>query len=281
MALLLHRGVLGQRAALARLTPLPMRSAVPVAMLASARTLVHPRMSIISRSNAALPLVRFESSKAANAAQSAQQPAASAGSAATASAEPAAVPFSFSNLPAWWRSMHGRLRHMMKNYGYFAVASYLGVYVVTLAGLFGAVKLGLVSGPDVNAYINDWRLKKLITDKHVVLPEWSIEFGTAWVLTKTTEPLRLVATLALLPRLLRRASPSTLRLFRVPAHEIQRLHPTAAKSGSFAAGVSAAPSGGAAAMPSTGGSSQATSSTTNGTKDCNTSGEVCRHSKVW
>ena len=45
-----------------------------------------------------------------------------------------------------------------------------------------------------------------------------VEFGTAWLLTKTTEPLRLVGTIALVPLLRRRAPLPLLRLFgAVPA----------------------------------------------------------------
>ena len=106
---------------------------------------------------------------------------------------------------------------MMTSYGYLTVATYLGVYVVTLAGLFAAVSAGAIAGPDVDTFINAWSVKRaLLGDRELHVPPWATQFATAWVLTKTTEPARLVATLALVPAIVRRAPVGLLRAFRVP-----------------------------------------------------------------
>jgi hypothetical protein len=118
----------------------------------------------------------------------------------------------------WWRANSARLKHMIKSYGYFAVAAYLGVYVVTLAGLYGAVKAGLIRGPEkLDEYVNNWTVKRwLFGDREFHIPPALTQFATAWVLTKTTEPVRLVVTIGILPGLVRRAPAGLLRAFRVP-----------------------------------------------------------------
>jgi hypothetical protein len=140
--------------------------------------------------------------------------AASAGSAAEA--PPSVVPFSFRTIPGWWRANRDRFKYFVRSYGYLTVAAYLGVYVVTLFSIFGLVRAGVIRGPDVNSWLNNWRVKKAITDKPVALSPVATDFGVAWLLTKTTEPLRLVATIALMPVLVRRLPPVLARIFRVP-----------------------------------------------------------------
>ena len=129
---------------------------------------------------------------------------------------PPSVSF-FSSPWGWWRANAARFKLAVTSYSYFAVATYLGIYVVTLAGLFLLVQLGFVKGPDVNAFLNGWFVKRAIYgDQEVKVPPTYLNFATAWVLTKMTEPLRLMATLALLPSLARRAPAGLLRAFRVP-----------------------------------------------------------------
>jgi len=104
--------------------------------------------------------------------------------------------------------------HMFKQYGYLTVATYLGVYVVTLAGLYALVRTGLVEGPDVNTFLNNWFVKKALYADEIKLSDKAVDFGMAWLLTKTTEPVRLVVTLALMPVVVRRSPAWLLRLFR-------------------------------------------------------------------
>lgn len=118
----------------------------------------------------------------------------------------------------WWWANSAQVKILFKRYGYFAVATYLGVYVLTLFGLYGVVKLGLITGPDVNAFINNWSVKKFFTDKDIEIPDGIRDFMTAWVMTKMTEPVRLVATIALVPFLVRRLPQSFLAIFKIPPH---------------------------------------------------------------
>lgn len=133
-----------------------------------------------------------------------------------AGAHPEEVSF-FSSPIGWWRANNAKVKRMMAAYGYVTVATYLGVYVITLGSLFGLVSAGAVKGPDVNAFVNGWFVKKaLLGDREVHIPPAWGDFATAWVLTKTTEPFRLVATIAAVPAVVRRAPTGLLRALRVP-----------------------------------------------------------------
>lgn len=111
---------------------------------------------------------------------------------------------------AFLRARKAQLGDMFSKYGYLTVSTYLGVYVLTLGTLYAAVKAKVVPVPrDVNAWLNHWAVKRaLLGDAYQVhVPPWCVDFATAWVLTKTTEPLRLVTTIALVPTLVRRLPP--------------------------------------------------------------------------
>jgi hypothetical protein len=109
------------------------------------------------------------------------------------------------------------------------------------------VKTGIISGPDdLNGWINNWGPKKLLYSGEVHVPPNAIDFATAWVLTKTTEPVRLVATIALVPYLARHLPPRVLRAMgaRIPDAAAAAAATAAAATASAAA---AAPAGAAAA----------------------------------
>lgn len=131
---------------------------------------------------------------------------------------PPAPPSLLTNPLGWWRANNEVVKKMFKSYGWFAVATYLGVYVTTLTGIFGLVHAGAIAGPvDVGAVVDTWVVKKaLLGDKPLNLPPAVSDFLFAWLLTKTTEPARLVVTIALVPMLVRRAPAPVLRLLRVP-----------------------------------------------------------------
>lgn len=102
---------------------------------------------------------------------------------------------------------------LMVQYGYLTLATYLGVYVMTLASLYALVRLGAIEGPDVNAFINAMHIKKALYAPDIAIPPVMLQFGTAWVLTKMTEPVRLAVTVVAIPIIARRAPPAFLRFF--------------------------------------------------------------------
>ena len=118
----------------------------------------------------------------------------------------------------WWKANNARLKKLFVSYGWFAVATYGGVYVSTLAGLFALVRLGAIGSPvDVGSVLDAWSIKKaLLGDEPLNLNPAVSDFLVAWLLTKTTEPLRLVTTIAIVPFLVRHTNPAILRFLRVP-----------------------------------------------------------------
>jgi hypothetical protein len=136
----------------------------------------------------------------------------SAGSSGTASTGGTSF---FSNPLQWWRENNAHLKAMFKQYGYFAVATYLSVYVTTLLSLWALVSNKFIQGPDVNAWINKWSVKKAVWADEIHLRPGFINFATAWILTKPTEPVRLVVTIALVPFLAKRLPPNIMKLFGV------------------------------------------------------------------
>lgn len=118
---------------------------------------------------------------------------------------------------AWLKANKDKLKELAKRYGWFPVATYLGIYVIALTGIYILVKAGAVTGPSperINNFINNWFIKKAIVgDKVLTVPPGIIDFATAWVLTKTTEPVRLVTTIAIVPAVARRLPPHVLQRF--------------------------------------------------------------------
>ena len=115
---------------------------------------------------------------------------------------------------AWLRARKGELKDLFSRYGWFAGATYFGVYLATLGAVYGGVTFGVLPSPDVNAFLNGLSLKSMLLGPTPVeiAPKWQ-NFATAWVITKTTEPVRLVATIFLVPVLVKRLPASVLAVF--------------------------------------------------------------------
>jgi len=83
-----------------------------------------------------------------------------------------------------------RLKHLLAEYGKLALMVYLAIFILVLAGFALAIRTG-IKVESVAGQAGIW--------------------GAAWVATKVTQPLRILATLALTPllaRLLRRRKPA-------------------------------------------------------------------------
>ena len=152
----------------------------------------------------------------------------------------------FSSPIGWWRANNAKVKEMMASYGKLTIATYLGIYVLLLGGMFGLVSAKLIRGPDVNKFVNGWFVKRaLVGDREIHIPEAYGDFATAWVLTKTTEPFRLVATIAAVPVIVRRAPVGFLRFLRVPEAAIEKQLATRAAHAAAAASESSAAKAGA------------------------------------
>ncbi len=87
---------------------------------------------------------------------------------------------------------------MFTAYGPVAVGVYGGVYVATLSGLFMLVHYDHIAARDVivalrNSGLNDYVDMSLFDNR-------TGDFALAWILTKFTEPLRALVTVAVTPR---------------------------------------------------------------------------------
>lgn len=106
----------------------------------------------------------------------------------------------------------GKLRLMIKRYGAVAVVTYLGVYVGTLGILFATVESGV--NPFDYGLDSGWLVEKAtgILEGY----SWSEpfvgaiqnnphagNFAVAWILTKFTEPVRMLVTITIVPRIAR------------------------------------------------------------------------------
>ena len=118
----------------------------------------------------------------------------------------------------WLLAHKEQFSHLMRSYGYLALATYLSVYVVTLCSLWLAVLGGWIGTLDVvgalSARLPDWAQRAMWGGGELRLAPWLVKFFTAWLITKTTEPLRLVTTIALVPLLRRHAPTVLLRVLR-------------------------------------------------------------------
>ena len=119
---------------------------------------------------------------------------------------------------AFFLAKKAEFQVLLQRYGWFTGVTYFGVYLVTLGGVYASVRAGLLPVPDVNAVLNDFSAKKaLLGDAPVDIPPQWRDFATAWIYTKTTEPLRLVATIVVVPLLAKRLPPGVLAALGVKA----------------------------------------------------------------
>ena len=92
---------------------------------------------------------------------------------------------------AWWRSWRARYESTIAEYGNAAIAVYLAIFAVTIAGFWVAIRSGIEieSATGVAGSV-----------------------GAAWIATKATQPLRIGATIAITP-----LAVQLVRRFRAPA----------------------------------------------------------------
>ena len=108
------------------------------------------------------------------------------------------------------------MKALLKRYGYITATTYIGVYCVSLSAVYGIVSAGLIPVLDVNSLVNGLALKKwLVGAAPVDIPAWASPLITAWIVTKATEPVRLIFTISIMPSVVTRLSPAALRFFGV------------------------------------------------------------------
>lgn len=95
----------------------------------------------------------------------------------------------------------GRIRELWNKYGAVAIVTYVGVYGATLTTLYIAIDTGMIVAVDVVPMLKSVGADRLF-DLSLVKPKAG-NFAVAWILTKFTEPLRALATVALTPSIAR------------------------------------------------------------------------------
>lgn len=92
----------------------------------------------------------------------------------------------------------GKFKELLKKYGYIGVGVYLGIYVLTLFGIFLLLEEDILSVNTVLQKLKEYGWDNLINTEDMKTRR-KTNFAVAWVLTKFTEPVRFAVTLAVLP----------------------------------------------------------------------------------
>lgn len=103
-------------------------------------------------------------------------------------------------------------RGIWKTYGYAGVGTYLGIYFSSLGILTIAARYGYLKSPKIEKYLNNPPVRKYLpapierylTEEGKKTNTLTSQFMVAWVACKLIEPLRLGATIALMPYVRRR-----------------------------------------------------------------------------
>ena len=130
-------------------------------------------------------------------------------------------PFSenpFKKALAYIRKNSGELKQLIKQYGKLTLTFYFGLYFLTLGAISATTMTGVVATPEwlnANKWLNSLPFVKSAVKEPIKLSPKLDAFLAAWLLTKTTEPFRIVITLATVPLLVKRLPPRVLRFFGI------------------------------------------------------------------
>jgi hypothetical protein len=207
------------KAVLSRLSTTHVRKVTPAFVSSALRACAVPAPIATELANLSVaPLRSFSTSRAGFAASAARAaPAASTPAAATSApaAEGAAK-------PAEGEKKVGRLSALIKAYGPIAIGTYLGIYVVVLFCIFLVVNSSFgMTAEEIIAKIESWgilseSLKKRLDGMVAGASPMMVNFAAAWIMTKFTEPIRLIVTGLITPsvaRFLGRAPPAAVAAF--------------------------------------------------------------------
>ncbi|GBG29862.1 Hypothetical Protein FCC1311_060822 [Hondaea fermentalgiana] len=94
-----------------------------------------------------------------------------------------------------------RIKALIRDFGPVAIGVYGGIYVGTLGLLYGLVEADIVGAGDAISVLKSTGLNHFV-DMDKINPRMG-NFAVAWILTKFTEPPRLLLALAVTPRVAR------------------------------------------------------------------------------
>ena len=137
-------------------------------------------------------------------------------------------------------SLKDKAKQLWKAYGYIAVGSYLGLYIVTLTSIYLSLDFDIFHAETFGfkpeeAVLKVCRLFESITGSKA-LPEFIAQnpkvgtFALAWVMTKFTEPIRLGVTVAAVPNIAklfgRSPNPSAAAAAAIVASQLKKARDT-------------------------------------------------------
>jgi len=94
-----------------------------------------------------------------------------------------------------------KIKKLVRDYGPVGIGIYGGIYVGTLASLYALVEIDVISAKMVLAKIDSLGLNAYFDTK--ALNNKAGNFALAWILTKFTEPLRLLTAITITPSIAR------------------------------------------------------------------------------
>lgn len=135
------------------------------------------------------------------------------------------------------------LQEVFKSYGLLALGVYFSTYFAILGTTWALVYNGSVKGPNLTEWLNKHEsvknvLAKVTRTDEVVLHPLLESYLVAWLITKTTEPARVIMTVMVVPSMVRWLPLRWLRLLRVriPKRRLKAESEAAAKAGTKATG---------------------------------------------
>lgn len=103
------------------------------------------------------------------------------------------------------KSTFGRFKELWSKYGWVFVVTYLAVYLSTWFSIYMLLTTPWISQLSFMRSINEWGASHLkdLQESVKMLKKMDINVAIAWVLTKPTEPVRAIITLAITPTIAR------------------------------------------------------------------------------
>mmetsp|Transcript_8916 Transcript_8916/g.32904 ORF Transcript_8916/g.32904 Transcript_8916/m.32904 type:complete len:290 (-) Transcript_8916:2101-2970(-) len=95
-----------------------------------------------------------------------------------------------------------KIKEFIKKYGFLGVLIYFAIYFANIALFFLMIEYGLFKQGDVVQKLKDWGLGKHF-DVEKTLNGKKSSLALAWILTKFTEPLRMMITVSIVPSIYR------------------------------------------------------------------------------
>jgi hypothetical protein len=96
-----------------------------------------------------------------------------------------------------------KITQFLKEYGAIGVTVHFSLYFFTWACMYIAIDYGLITVDDVKKWIKKLKLDAYIDTNKLENTKRATSIALAWILTKLTQPLRIMLTIGVTPFLVR------------------------------------------------------------------------------